>query len=277
MKRALAVATLLAVATPAWAAEYDPDEEQAAQQEENPLSGVVNLQVRNLTSYLIGPYERSSNNLQLRPTLPLRINHWLTLNTLFIIPLAWVPDVTAPTGSAFGMGDMTLNLPLTTTFREFLFVALGPTMRFPTAASDGPIGGNDTGKFSIGPEAQVQILPSHFVIGVTINNIWSTGGRDSGRDVNAFLLQPVVTWNLPLGYYLTSQVAATADWTTNGNTNRWNVLWGGGVGAVKLLTKKVGISYEVQAFWNFVRPDPGALWSLRFQAALFFPRLTPRK
>jgi hypothetical protein len=277
MKRAIAVATMLALATPAWAkAEYDEDVEQAAQQDENPLSGTATLQFRNLTNYLIGPYERSSNVLQLRPRLPLRLCRWLTVNTFIIVPLAWVPDATAPRGSAFGMGDATLTLPFTHTFLDWIFVGIGPTMRFPTSASDGPLGGFDSGKYSLGPDFELNLLPGHFVIGLTVANVWSVGGRDSGRDVNAFSMTPVVTWNLPLGYYLTTQTAIAADWTTPTNDNRWVVSWGGGVGAVKLLTKKVAISYEVQAFWNVVRPDGGALWTLRFQASIIFPRLSPR-
>jgi hypothetical protein len=105
---------------------------------------------------------------------------------------------------------------------------------------------------------------------------WSVAGRDSGTTVNAFELIPTVTLNLPLGYYLTTSATVVADFTAP--VDKWVVPLGGGVGATKLFNKAktVGMTYEVQAYWNVVRPDPGALWQLRFQAALFFPRLTPR-
>jgi hypothetical protein len=251
------------------------DLEEAAKQQENPLSGVVNLQLRNTTSFLIGPNERSQNIFRIGPTLPLRLGSRVTLNTNVLIPLVWNPDATTPHDSAFGMGDITLNLPLTMTFKEILFVGLGPTMRFPTA-TDNRLGAADSGQFSLGPTATVEVTPGHWVMGMTVENWWSVAGRDSGSSVKALNLTPILTFNLPLGYYLTASAPIIADFTAP--FDRWLVPWGGGVGQAKLFSgaKTIGIAYEVQAFWNVVRPVSAALWQLRFQVALFFPRLIPR-
>jgi hypothetical protein len=268
------VAVLLA-STPAGADYGHDDLEEAAKEEQNPLSGVINLQLRNNTNYLIGPYERSQNIFRMGPTFPLRLGSRVTLNTNILIPLVWNPDVTTPHDSAFGLGDITLNLPFTMTFREIVFAGLGPSMRFPTA-TDNRLGAADSGKFSLGPIASLQVTPGHWVVGVTVENVWSVAGRDSSSTVAAFALTPIVTYNLPLGYFLSMSAPVTADWSQP--TNQWVVPWGGGIGATKLFNRArtVGMTYEVQAYWNVVRPDPGALWQLRFQAALFFPRLTPR-
>ncbi len=264
---------ILLLSMTAWGYGGD-DLEEAAKQEENPLSGVVNLQVRNSTNYLIGPFDRSQNILQLRPTLPLRLGPWVTMNTGFIIPLVWQPDSTTPHDSASGLGDITLNVPFSMTFREIFFFGLGPTFRFPTA-TDTRLGGSDSGMFSIGPTGSVQITPGHWVFGLSFDNTWSVAGRGSGSTVNVFTLTPAITFNLPLGYFIVMQSPMAADWTAP-NASRWVVPWGGGIGGAKLFREKVGITYEVQAYWNAVRPDGAALWQLRFQLSLFFPRLTPR-
>ena len=215
--------------------------------------------------------ERAQNVLSLAPILPFRLTSWLVVNNTISIPLVWSPDITNRTDSTFGMGDITLSSPFTVTFKEIFFVALGPIFAFPTA-TDSRLGSYDSGKFSIGPEATIEVTPHHWVLGLSVGNIWSVAGRDSGSTVNAFNLAPAITFNLPSGYYLTTSSSIGAAWTVPSD-DRWAVSWGGGVGAVKLFTRTVGISYEVQAFWDIVRPDPAPLWQLRFQASLFFPKL----
>jgi hypothetical protein len=170
-----AVAVLLAATSASWADDGRDDLEEAAKQEENHLSGIVNLQLRNNTSYLIGPFERSRNVLQLRATLPLRLGSWVTLNTFFIVPLVWNPDVTTPHDTAFGLGDITLELPFTMTFREIIFVALGPDMLFPTA-NDNRLGSADTGKFSSSPSDQPPRSRWHRGLGSS-DWRWTTSGR----------------------------------------------------------------------------------------------------
>jgi len=253
---------------------YEEDVEKAAQQEENVLSGITNLQVQNTTNFLIGPFERAQNIMALRPTFPLRLASWLTLNLRPVIPLVWNPVLTEPTASAFGLGDIGLNVRFTNTFRELLFVSIGPAFRFPTG-TDIRLGGSNSGKFSIGPELIVNVLPGHWVLGVSISNLWSVAGRESGTTVNAFSVEPSAIYNFPHGYYLTASFPISANWTADSG-NRWVVPVGGGVGAVKLITKTVGVNLEVQAFGNVVATDPGALWTMRFQAAVFFPRLKGR-
>ena len=231
MRQAIAVLVLLIAAT-ASAAEYDPELEEAAKQEENRLSGIVNLQVQNATNYLIGPNERAQNVLSLAPILPFRLTSWLVVNNSISVPLVWSPDITNKTDSTFGMGDITLSSPFTVTLKEIFFVALGPTFAFPTA-TDARLGSYDSGKFSLGPEATIEVTPSHWVLGLSVGNIWSVAGRNSGSTVNAFNLSPSITFNLPWGYYLATSSAIGAAWTVPGD-ERWAVSWGGGLGAVEL-------------------------------------------
>ena len=196
----------------------------------------MNLQVQNATNYLIGPNERAQNVLSLAPILPFRLTSWLVVNNSISVPLVWSPDITNKTDSTFGMGDITLSSPFTVTLKEIFFVALGPTFAFPTA-TDARLGSYDSGKFSLGPEATIEVTPSHWVLGLSVGNIWSVAGRDSGSTVNAFNLSPSITFNLPWGYYLATSSAIGAAWTVPGD-ERWAVSWGGGLGAVKLFRNR---------------------------------------
>jgi hypothetical protein len=90
-------------------------------------------------------------------------------------------------------------------------------------------------------------------------------------------LQYFINYNLPNGWYLTSQPVITADWLAPDH-DKWVVPFGGGAGRVFKVGKQP-INVQIQAFYNAVRPTVGPLtgpvWSLRFQLSLLFPAGSP--
>jgi len=244
----------------------------AAKQEENPIAGIVKVLLENNTSYLIGPNERTLNVLNLQPIIPLALGKKLTLVALSRIPLVWNPNGAMPTGTTFGMGDITTNLFVTASARRVVHWGIGPVLQFPTGTHRN-LGAFDSGKFSLGPTGALFVTPGPFVAGVMVFNIWSVAGRETSRTVNTLRLQPFFNYNLPAGWYLVTSPEILANWTVADNDG-WLVPVGAGFGRVGLL-KKVGgaLGLEVQAFWNAVRPDFGPPWTLRVQAAFFLPKL----
>jgi hypothetical protein len=111
-----------------------------------------------------------------------------------------------------------------------------------------------------------------WVLGALINNVWSVGGDDDRADVNQMLIQPFINYNFPKhpGRYLTFSPIITADWEADGD-NRWTIPIGLGIGQIVKLGK-LPLNLQASAYYNVEKPDFGAEWQLRLQAAFLFPK-----
>jgi hypothetical protein len=268
----LALLALLAAAAPAWADESD--EETAAKQSENVLSNTVTLKLENTTYYLIGPLERTRDVLAVQAVLPLDAGAKLSVIAIPTIPLVWQPDNLSRHSTTFGLGDIGLRLYLGPKSRSIVSFGVGPAFRFPTATDKG-LASFDSGMLSLGATSSLVFTVSHFVFGIAVSNVWSLGGRDSGKTVNAFVLDPFFDYNLPSGWYLVTSPTITCNWTVPDNQG-WVVPVGAGFGKVSLLSPKVALGFEVHAYYHAVRAEFDPLWNLRFQASLSFPKLPPK-
>ena len=104
-------------------------------------------------------------------------------------------------------------------------------------------------------------MQGSWVIGAVVQNVWSFVGNSDRADVNQFLAQYFVNYNLPNGWYLTSSPIVTANWEA-GSGNKWTVPVGGGFGKVFRIGK-LPFNANVSAFANVVQPDLGPDWTLR--------------
>ncbi|MGH8628169.1 MAG: neuromedin U [Gammaproteobacteria bacterium] len=110
---------------------------------------------------------------------------------------------------------------------------------------------------------------SPWVYGALINNIWSITS-DTDPKINQMLIQRFLNYNLPGGVYLTSSPLITANWEAPSD-QKWTVPLGGGVGKIFRLGK-LPVNGQLSAYYNVVRPDNGATWSLRVQLQFLFPK-----
>ena len=94
--------------------------------------------------------------------------------------------------------------------------------------------------------------------------------RSTPKDVNAFLAQPFVNYNMADGWFLTYAPIITADWLAP-SSQRWTVPVGGGFGRVFRVGDQP-INASLSAYYNILRPDAAGDWQLRAQVALLFPR-----
>jgi len=85
------------------------------------------------------------------------------------------------------------------------------------------------------------------------------------------LIQPLINYNLPTGWYLTSAPIMTADWTAS-HDNPWLVPIGGGGKLWRLGKVGLPVNTQIQAFCNAARPDFAPDWRLRLQLQFLFPR-----
>jgi hypothetical protein len=198
---------------------------------QNPVGNISALPFQNNFNYGVGPYARYQYNLNVQPVIPIMLSKNMnliarTIMPILIQPSGAPPQVCAlPSGcpSTFGIGD----------FQEQVFFApktkpgqliwgVGPIFQFPTA-TPGVLG---AGKWAVGPDAVVLIMPGKFVIGALATQVWSFTGQANRPSVNTFLVQPFINYNLADGWAISSAPIITANWTTT--QNRWTVPLGGG-------------------------------------------------
>ncbi len=263
----VAALTVLALVTvgPGFGQEKEDDTAALAKEAQNPLANMISLPFQNNTSFGIGPHNRAQNALNIQPVIPVGLTEDWNLINRTIVPLIYQPGVARDDGGKFGLGDINHTVWRAPAKAATRLWGVGPIISFPTATDD--ILGS--GKWSAGPSVVALTMPGQWVIGALANNIWSFAGESDRANVNAFLLQYFVNYNLPDGWYLSSAPIVTANWKAESG-DRWTVPFGGGGGKVF----KIGIqpvNCSAQAFYNVEKPDGGPDWTLRLQIALLFP------
>jgi hypothetical protein len=243
---------------------------------QNPVASLISVPVQENWNFGIGPADRVQNVLNLQPVIPLNLGQNWNLIVRWITPIVYQPvavqqQVGPPIQSGFyGLGDMQPAFFLSPKRGKVIWGA-GPQLLLPTATNTRYLG---QGKFGLGPSAVVLIQPGKWTVGLLVNNVWSVAGQSDRPDVNQFLLQYFINYNLNKGWYLTWQPTLTANWqVTNGG--RWVVPLGGGVGRIMRLGFQP-VNLTAQFYVNAVHPPGASPWSLRLQIAFLFPKMPKR-
>jgi hypothetical protein len=238
---------------------------------QNPVASLISVPVQNNTNFGVNPGYRTQDVLNIQPVIPIGISKDWNLLVRWIMPIVYQPVPNAPgtpeTGE-YGLGDMVPTFFISPKKPGKLIWGAGPVFQFPTATNT-YLG---QGKLGIGPSVVVLTQPGHWTLGVLANNVWSVAGSGSRPEVNQFLLQYFINYNLKKGWFITWQPTLTANWeATNGNT--WTVPFGGGVGRIMKLGFQP-VSLTAQFYGNAVHPEGTPSWSMRLQIAFLFPKLS---
>jgi hypothetical protein len=141
----------------------------------------------------------------------------------YTLPIATAP--TFPSGSETGLGDLFLiNFSLFPPLPGKVEVALGPLLVAPTASAD-VLG---QGKWQTGPAIAIVAPQSWGLAAGLIQYQHSFAGEEDRADVRLLTFQPVITYNLPQGYYLRS----SAIWTFDFEADNHFIPLGLGIGNV---------------------------------------------
>jgi len=243
---------------------------------QNPVASLISVPIQENWNFGIQPGDRVQNVMNVQPVIPVSVGKDWNLIVRWITPVIYqpvaVPQVTGPPVESgyYGLGDMQPAFFFSPKKSKVIW-GVGPQLLLPTATKTGILG---QGKFGLGPTAVVLVQPGKWTFGFLANNVWSVAGHSNLIDVNQFLLQYFINYNLQKGWYLTWQPTLTANWeATSGN--RWVVPMGGGIGRImKLGAQPVNIGLQV--YGNAVHPPGGSPWSLRFQIIFLYPKI-PKK
>ncbi len=238
---------------------------------QNPVASLISVPVQNNNNFGVNPGYRNQDVLNIQPVIPIGISKDWNLLVRWIMPIVYQPIPNAPSTpetGVYGLGDMVPTFFLSPKNPGKLIWGAGPVFQLPTATSS-YLG---QGKLGIGPSVVVLTQPGHWTLGVLANNVWSVAGSGSRPDVNQFLLQYFINYNLKKGWFITWQPTLTANWEAPSGS-QWVVPFGGGVGRIMKLGFQP-VSLTAQFYGNAVHPLGTPAWTMRLQIAFLFPKLT---
>lgn len=236
-------------------------------QSQNPIANLVSVPFENDWYPQTGFHSEDEYVLEVKPVVPLSLSKdWLLVERP-IIPVIQEPDLAPGIQGTTGLGDVELETFLSPKKAGpgRIIWGVGPVISFPTA-TESILG---TKKLSIGPDLVVLRSQGHLMYGALAQNLWSVEGPSERPNVNQFLMQPFVFYNLPHKWYLVSSPIMTANWEVD--TGRWMVPVGGGGGRLVHLGR-IPVNVSTQFFGNAMYPNGTSRWSARFQAQFLFPK-----
>lgn len=238
---------------------------------QNPVASLISVPVQNNNNFGVNPGYRNQDVLNIQPVIPISVSKDWNLLVRWIMPIVYQPIPNAPSTpetGVYGLGDMVPTFFLSPKNPGKLIWGAGPVFQLPTATSS-YLG---QGKLGIGPSVVVLTQPGDWTLGVLVNNVWSVAGSGSRPDVNQFLLQYLINYNLKKGWFITWQPTLTANWQAPSGS-QWVVPFGGGVGRIMKLGFQP-VSLTAQFYGNAVHPLGTPAWTMRLQIAFLFPKLT---
>lgn len=261
MKRqTVRILTAITITTTAIAEEKTGEQLAAAAQ--NPLASMISLPFQNNTTFG-GDMDGGDyiNVLNIQPVYPVILSDDWDLITRTIVP---VVSQSINGKSKSGLSDTVFtgwfspSVPVNN-----ITWGVGPVLNLPTTTKAG-LGPDQWGG---GISAVGVWVKDKWVAGALANNVW---GFEKTSELNTFLFQYFVNYNLDKGWYLVSAPIMTADWNKN-SSNRWIVPLGGGAGKI-MRWGKLPVNLNAQLYYNIEKPDGYGDYTARVQLQFMFPR-----
>lgn len=251
--------------------EGEDETAELARAAQNPVANMVSLPFQNNTTFNVGLDDEALNVLNIQPVWPFQLTDDWNLITRTILPVTSQPGFLPGQDRETGLGDMSFTGFLSPSnpdkwpWGKILWGA-GPAILFPTATDD-RLGAD---KWALGPSLVALAMPGDWVVGGLLNNVWSVGGSGD-QDVNFFFSQWFANYNLQQGWYLVSAPIITANWEASSG-NKWTVPVGGGAGKIFRIGNLPPMNFNIQGYYNAVKPDFLGRPVLRVQLQLMFPK-----
>ena len=242
----------------------EEEETALAKKIQNPLANLVSLPLQFNFNDGVGELDRRLFNLNVQPVIPFSREKWNIISRT-IIPVNSVPQ--GENDSVFGIGDTSLSLFWSPNKASKLTWGVGPAFSLPTASNPEVLG---SGKFSLGPTGVLFYGTGSWTMGIVASNVWSVAGDSDRADVNFFLAQWFVNYNLGKGWAVGTAPIVTANWEAESG-NQWTVPWGLQVSKVTRFGGQP-VNLLLGYYTNSDHPDGGAESQVRFQVNFMFPQ-----
>jgi hypothetical protein len=230
---------------------------------ENPLAGITSVSTQYVSNFNVGPNDRTQEALNLLAHLPVRLTEELNLVTRTTARVVSQPGTRPGAEAALGLGTTQTAFYLSPNAVDRFAWGAGALVQFPTT-TDERIGSNLWGA---GPAFIVLQSSGRWLLGGIASNVSSLGGQPR-NSYNMLSLQPILTYVMPTGSYLSSSPLITANWEARSD-QRWTVPVAFTAGQVFRIGGQA-FNAQLGASYNVVRPDIGPDWQLRAQISLLF-------
>ena len=251
---------------------------EMARKMQNPLANIKAIMTDNAIGLDTGEDEGTSYGFQIQPVyaidmpdkgftfIPRAVIPILGLEPGTNIPPVGIDGEPSPTGggSVWGVGDSLVQFffaPYTDSEWKW---GVGPQISLATHTKS-ELRGSDWGA-GVSGVVTGNITEDLSFAGI-LGNQWSFNG-----DFNTATIQPMLFYNIPgvSGAYLGYNAAISADWNADSD-DRWTVPLGLTVGRTFDMGDGHGLDMMIGPYYNVVRPDGAAKWSLRFGVSWLFP------
>ena len=263
------IVLLLALSHPSAEAQESEDLRAKTQ---NPVGAMISVPLKNILDF--GAPNGTAYFLNIQPVVPVTVGDWNLINRV-ILPIVHVGGFIAGTpgipkgqlgDGATGLGDINYSVFLSPESPGKVIWCIGPSISFPTATDD-QLG---SAKWSAGPTVVLLTQPKPWTLGALFRQLWSFAGTSGRPDVNQFLLEPFVNYNLSKGWYLISDMILTANWDADSG-NQWTIPIGGGFGKMFKIGKQA-MNSKLEAYYNVEKPNGAPDWQMSFTIQFLFPK-----
>lgn len=242
---------------------------------QNPIASMISIPLDTMIDF--GADNGTAVVSTFQPVIPMTIGNWNFISRPMLpiiylegavsgLPSIPTVDKSAEHTDTFGLGDLNYSLFISPAKSTGVTWGIGPSITIPTATDD-LLG---SGKWSIGPTAVILVQPKPWTMGLLARNLWDFAGDGDRAQVNQFMFQYFVNYNLDNGWYLTTDPIMTANWGQSSD-NRWTIPVGGGIGRLFTIGEQP-INMRLRSYYNVDKPTGGAEWSLNFAVQLLFPK-----
>ncbi|MFS8115212.1 transporter [Rhizobium jaguaris] len=232
----------------------------------NPVASLISVPFQFNYDRGFGPNNGNRETLNIQPVIPFSINENWNVISRTILPVIWQDNIAGPSGSQFGLGDITQSFffsPKEPTAGGIIWGA-GPAFLIPTATDD-LLG---SGKFGLGPTAVVLKQEGPWTVGALANHIWSVAGEANRPDVSSTFLQPFVSYTTSDAWTFTLNTESTYDW----KGEQWSVPINFQVAKLVKFGKQP-VSFQAGARYWAAAPDNGPEgWGFRVAMTFLFPK-----
>lgn len=279
MNRVILLFCTVLLSSPALAEDLTPtlkDWQRAAQ---NPLSPNFSLPFE--YKYHGGAPAGGVHVGSFAPIVPIKFDGWSIINQLTANFMGTPGDIAGirglpqpytgvgSDGNAAGLADTFFTSYFSPRINDEMSLGLGATFVFPTDEPSRELG---SGKFSVGPAVMfVYQTPKDWTLSLQAQQVWSVIGSDGRDDVSQMIVNPVVNYNLPDGWYLLSDMEVIANWHSPSD-QRWTVPIGAGIGKLFAVGDNA-IDTRIEGYYNVVTPDAGPTWSIGATVSFIFGEL----
>lgn len=183
----------------------------------NPVASMISVPFQFNYDRGFGPEDGHRETLNIQPVIPFSINQDWNIISRTIMPVIWQNDIAGPSGSQFGLGDITQSLFFSPKQPGpgGLIWGLGPAFLIPTATDEL----TGSGKWGAGPTGVALKQEGPWTYGMLANHIWSFAGVDDRPDVNSTFLQPFLSYTTHDAWTFTLNTESTYDW----EDDQWSV------------------------------------------------------